>query len=113
MPQSTQARTINKQIRKFLLTIKNTNIAPAVAINAVRQPVIYSKKKLIKVYKKRLNIRYVALVISCITVILLHGTLDYTIFWVHTGILFLLLSSSFGIYENSGDLEREIEYERK
>ena len=27
--------------------------------------------------------------------------------------LFLLLSSSFGIYENNGDLESEIEYERK
>ena len=84
-----------------------------IGISVLVPYVIDNFKRLIKVYKKRLNIRYVDLVISCITVILLHGTLDYTIFWVHTGILFLLLSSSFGIYENSGDLEREIEYERK
>ena len=67
--------------------------------------VIDNLKRLFKVYIKGLNNRYVALVLSCITVILLHGTFDYTIFWVHTGILFLLLASSFGIYENSGAID--------
>ena len=52
-------------------------------------------KRLFKVYKQKINLRYVALVISCIVVILLHGTLDYTIFWVHTGMLFLMIASSF------------------
>ena len=63
-------------------------------------------KRLIKVYRQKLNNRYVALVISCITVILLHGIFDYTIFWVHTGILFLLIASSFGIYENNQQIIR-------
>ena len=57
-------------------------------------------KRLFKVYQEKLNLRYVALVISCIAVILLHGVLDYTIFWVHTGMLFLLIASSFEMFKH-------------
>ena len=58
-------------------------------------------KRLFEVYKKRLNLRYVALVIACIAVILLHGLLDYTIFWVHTGLLFLMIASSFDMFNHN------------
>ena len=58
-------------------------------------------KRLFKVYKQKINLRYVALVISCIVVILLHGTLDYTIFWVHTGMLFLMIASSFEMFKHN------------
>lgn len=57
-------------------------------------------KRLFNVYKQKLNLRYVALVISCIVVILLHGTLDYTIFWIHTGLLFLMIASSFEMFNH-------------
>ena len=57
-------------------------------------------KRLFKVYQEKLNLRYVALVISCIAVILLHGVLDYTIFWVHTSMLFLLIASSFEMFKH-------------
>lgn len=58
-------------------------------------------KRLFKVYQEKLNLRYVALVISCIVVILLHGILDYTIFWVHTGMLFLMIASSFEMFNHN------------
>ena len=58
-------------------------------------------KELFEVYKKRLNFRYVALVTACIVVVLLHGLLDYTIFWVHTGLLFLMIASSFDMFNHN------------
>ena len=58
-------------------------------------------KRLFEVYKKRLNLRYVALVTACIVAILLHGLLDYTIFWVHTGLLFLMIASSFDMFNHN------------
>lgn len=57
-------------------------------------------KQLFQVYRQKDNLRYVALVISCIVVILLHGVLDYTIFWVHTGMLFLMIASSFQMFKH-------------
>ena len=63
--------------------------------------IIDNCKRLFKVYQKKLNLRYVALVISCIVVILLHGVLDYTIFWVHTGMLFLMIASSFEMFKHN------------
>ena len=43
---------------------------------------------------------YVALVVSFVTVILLHGILDYTIMWIHTMLFFLLVASSYTMYHN-------------
>ncbi len=60
--------------------------------------VIDNFKRLFIVVKQNLNRSYFALVISCIVVILLHGTLDYTIFWLHTGLLFLFIANSFAMY---------------
>ena len=58
-------------------------------------------KRLFSIYKRKLNYRYVALVISCIAIILIHGMLDYTIFWIHTGLLFLFIASSFEMYNDN------------
>lgn len=57
--------------------------------------------RLWKVLKKDLNRSYVALVISFIVVILLHGVFDYTIFWVHTLLFFLFVASSFSMYKET------------
>lgn len=62
--------------------------------------IIDNCKRLFNVYKTKLNLRYVALVISCIIIILVHGLLDYTIFWIHTGLLFLFIVSSFEMDKN-------------
>lgn len=53
------------------------------------------------VLKEELNRSYVALSISCIVVVLLHGIFDYTIFWLHTGLFFLFLTSSFSMYKET------------
>lgn len=58
-------------------------------------------QRLYIVLKKNLNRSYVALVISCIVVVLLHGIFDYTIFWLHTGLFFLFLTSSFSMYQET------------
>ena len=42
----------------------------------------------------------VAISLFVVVEILLHGVLDYTIFWVHTGMLFLLIASSFEMFKH-------------
>lgn len=58
-------------------------------------------QRLWMVLKKGYNRGYVALVISCIVVILLHGIFDYTIMWLHTGLFFLFIASSFSMYQET------------
>lgn len=72
-----------------------------IGITSIVPYIVDNCKRLFKVYQKKLNLRYVSLVISCIVVILLHGVLDYTIFWVHTGMLFLIISSSFEMFNHN------------
>lgn len=63
--------------------------------------VIDNCQRLWKVFKEKQHKSYVALVISFIVVVLLHGTLDYTILWIHTLLFFLLVVSSFSMFENT------------
>lgn len=56
--------------------------------------------RLYNFFKEQLNRSYIALVLSFITVVLVHGILDYTIFFLHTGLLFLFVVSSFDMYKN-------------
>ena len=51
-------------------------------------PYIYDNCK--RLYKVKEHYSYIALVMGFIGVLLIHGILDYTIFWIHTG-LFLLI----------------------
>lgn len=69
-----------------------------IGVGIVLPYVFDNLKRLFKVYQTKVNLRYVALVIGSIVVILLHGTLDYTIFWVHNGLVFLFIASSFEMY---------------
>lgn len=52
-----------------------------------------------RLYKVKEHYSYIALVMGFIGVLLIHGILDYTIFWVHTGLFFLFVLSSFEMFE--------------
>lgn len=57
-------------------------------------------KRMYRLWKNEINFELFSLIISFILVVLIHGLLDYTIFFVQTGFLFLLITSSFDIYRN-------------
>lgn len=56
-------------------------------------------KRIYHLCKKEIDLELFALIVSFILVVLIHGLLDYTIFFVQTGFLFLLVTSSFDIYK--------------
>ena len=49
-------------------------------------PYIYDNCK--RLYKVKEHYSYIALVMGFIGVLLIHCILDYTIFWIHTGLFF-------------------------
>lgn len=55
-------------------------------------------KKLFQLWRAKIDKTFVALVTSFTIMILVHGMLDYTIFFVQTGFLYLLIASSFDVY---------------
>lgn len=61
-------------------------------------PYIFDNCK--RLYAVREHKSYVALVMGFIAVVLIHGVLDYTIFWIHTMLLFLFVLSSFDMFTN-------------
>lgn len=63
--------------------------------------VVDNCQRLWRLFKKKEHKSYVALVISFIVVVLLHGIFDYTILWIHTLLFFLLVLSSFSMFKNS------------
>ena len=62
-------------------------------------PYIYDNCK--RLYKVKEHYSYIALVMGFISVLLIHGILDYTIFWIHTGLFFLFVLSSFEMFETN------------
>ena len=58
-------------------------------------------KRLYRLWKTQIDKTLVALIISFTVMIFVHGMLDYTIFFVQTGFLYLLIASSFDIYKES------------
>ena len=58
-------------------------------------------KRLYRLWKTKLNRTLVALLVSFTVMIFVHGTLDYTVFFVNTGFLYLIIASSFDIYKES------------
>ena len=58
------------------------------------------KSRKLKEYIKE-HYSYIALVMGFIGVLLIHGILDYTIFWIHTGLFFLFVLSSFEMFETN------------
>lgn len=65
-------------------------------------PFIYENiKKLYQLWKKKIDKTLVALIASFTVMIFIHGVLDYTIFFVQTGFLYLLIASSFDVHKES------------
>ena len=62
-------------------------------------PYVYDNCK--RLYKVKEHYSYIALVMGFIGVLLIHGILDYTIFWIHTGLFFLFVLSSFEMFETN------------
>lgn len=60
--------------------------------------IIDNIKRLFLVYKNKWDLSYVALSIACVVVLLIHGIMDYTIFFPHTALFFLLITSAFSMY---------------
>jgi O-antigen ligase len=60
--------------------------------------IYYNCKQLFFVWKHKLDRGLVAFIVGCVLVTLIHGILDYTVFFIHTGMLFLFISSAFSIY---------------
>lgn len=64
-------------------------------------PYLYDRvKRLWSVFHHNQQKSYIALTVSFIIIILLHGILDYTIMWIHTLLFFLLVASSYPMYSN-------------
>ena len=65
-------------------------------------PYIFSNiKKLYQLWKSQIDKTLVALITSFTIMVLVHGVMDYTVFFVQTGFLYLLMASSFDIYNPS------------
>lgn len=69
-----------------------------VGVGTIIPYIVNNCKELFYVYKNKLDRRLVAFILACVSAVLIHGILDYTVFWIHTGILFLFIASSFNIY---------------
>ena len=65
-------------------------------------PYIYSNiKQLYHLWKLKIDKTLVALIVSFTVMIFIHGLLDYTIFFVQTGFLYLLIASSFDVHKHT------------
>lgn len=62
--------------------------------------VISMLKGIYHLFSRKLDLELFALIIAYILIVLIHGTMDYTIFFVQTGLLFLLICSSYEVYTN-------------
>ncbi|MCI9291931.1 MAG: O-antigen ligase family protein [Erysipelotrichaceae bacterium] len=65
-------------------------------------------KEVYRLYKYKYNVRLFSLILAFILTVMIHGILDYTIFWVQTGLLFLLVLSASGMYFNQKALKNKI-----
>ena len=69
-----------------------------VGIATITPYVVSNIKKLYQLWKMKIDNTLVALIVSFTAMILVHGTMDYTVFFVQTGFLYLLIASSFDVY---------------
>lgn len=58
-------------------------------------------KEIWHLYSQRIDMRLFSLILSFLLTVMIHGILDYTIFWVQTGLIFLLVLSSSAIYSRN------------
>lgn len=65
-------------------------------------PYIYSNiQRLYRLWKLKVDKTLVALIVSFTVMIFIHGILDYTIFFIQTGFLYLLIASSFDVHKHA------------
>ena len=63
-------------------------------------PVFYKNfKQLFSIWKNKKDKTLCALIACFITAVLVHGTMDYTIFFVQTGLLFMFVLASFDMHK--------------
>lgn len=55
-------------------------------------------KEILQLWKKKIDYSLFGLLCAIILTVLLHGLLDYTVFWIQSGTLFLLCFSSSSMY---------------
>lgn len=55
-------------------------------------------KQVYYLFKRRIDLRLFSLIVAFIITVIIHGMLDYTVYWIQTGLLFLLILSSSSIY---------------
>lgn len=72
-----------------------------IGIATILPYIISNVKKLYLLWKKNIDKTLVALIVSFTVMIFVHGLLDYTVFFVQTGFLYLLVASSFDVYSKS------------
>lgn len=55
-------------------------------------------REIYELYKKKVNVELVGLIVCFVITVLVHGLFDYTIFWIQTGTLFLLVFNGSCMY---------------
>ena len=67
---------------------------------AVIAPVFYTNlKQIFRLWKSNKNKTLCALIACFIAMVLVHGIMDYTLFFVQTGLLFMFVVASFDMYK--------------
>lgn len=67
---------------------------------AVIAPVFYTNlKQIFRLWKRNKNKTLCALIACFIAMVLVHGIMDYTLFFVQTGLLFMFVVASFDMYK--------------
>ncbi len=56
-------------------------------------------KQLYQLFRQKKNQTLVAFITGCVVITLLHGIFDYTVFFTHTGLLFVFITGAFSIYQ--------------
>ncbi|MEG0276330.1 MAG: O-antigen ligase family protein [Coprobacillus sp.] len=70
-----------------------------VGITVILPFIIYNIKSVYHLWKSKVDKSIVALIVSFTIMIFVHGILDYTIFFVQTGFLYLIIASSFDVHK--------------
>lgn len=63
-------------------------------------------KEVYLLFKRRIDMRLFSLIVAFILTVLIHGILDYTVYWIQTGLLFLIIISSSSIYFHKEEIRK-------
>ena len=59
-------------------------------------------KEAVKLFTQKIDVPLFGLMVGFLVTVLLHGMLDYTVYWIQTGILFLMVMSASSMYFQDG-----------